>query len=149
MECRVREFDVTMLNDIRRIELESFPNYPYDDKIFLTLHYYQPELFIVAECDGKIVGYACGFISKRGCGHLASIAVDKQYRRKGIGSLLLASFEEKVLALGSRCVELEVSEDNIDAIRFYEKHGYKFVKTLSRYYPDGKNALFMKKTMIS
>lgn len=136
-----------MINDVLRIELESFPDYPYDKKVFLALYYYQPELFIVAECDSKIVGYACGFISKNGCGHLASIAVDKQHRKRGIGSMLLVSFEEKVSSLGLRCIELEVSEDNVEAIRFYEKRGYKFLKVLPNYYPDGKNALFMRKTI--
>lgn len=137
-----------MINDVLRIERESFPNYPYDERVFLTLYLYQPDLFLVVMCDDKIVGYICGFISSKKCGHIASIAVDKNMRGRGLGSMLLSEFEKIVKSLGYKCVELEVSEDNADAIRMYTSNGYVSVYEKPRYYPDGKTAIVMEKELI-
>lgn len=147
MKCAVRPFEPYMMKKILEIELESFPSYPYDETIFITMYYYQPEFFLVAVCDGEVVGYVCGFVSAEGCGHLASIAVSGRFRRRGIGSILLEKFEKRVAGLGLKCVKLEVSEDNYVARTFYERRGYSYKGTIPRYYPDGKSALIMEKNL--
>lgn len=145
MKCVVRRFHPVMLNEVLKIEGESFPAYPYDSAVFLTLYYYNPELFLVAVCEGSVAGYICGFISDSGCGHIASIAVRPDLRGKKIGSSLLETFENEVKRLGYSCVELEVSVDNSIAISFYSRRGYSVIMKIEKYYPDGKDALFMKK----
>jgi len=40
-------------------------------------------------------------------------------------------------------VELQVSVNNQEAISFYSLHGFKKLSTLSKYYPDGSDAIVM------
>lgn len=145
--CIVKRFSVDALNDVVEIEAESFPKYPYDESVFVVLHALYPELFLVAECEGKVVGYACGARELTGCAHLFSIAVRRSHRGAGIGSELLEKFESQARALGASCVRLEVAASNAIAQRFYAKHGYRRIGTVEAYYPDGDDAIIMEKVL--
>ncbi len=55
--------------------------------------------------------------------YLQAIAVDKELRSDGVGSVLLDSFEERARASGSTRLSLDVSAKNERARRFYERRG--------------------------
>ncbi|HWR10356.1 MAG TPA: GNAT family N-acetyltransferase [Rectinemataceae bacterium] len=55
--------------------------------------------------------------------YLKLIAVDTNKRSGGVGSALLAEFEKRTLAIG-KVWTLMVSDFNLGAVAFYEKHGY-------------------------
>jgi len=145
--CSVRRASRKDLNEIQGIELKSF-NYPYSKLTFLTLLVMFPELFLVAVCDNKVVGYVTGAITKEGYCHLFSIAVDPSYRGKGLGGKLLRAFEEVCLSKKVKKVILEVSVINEVALNLYKKHGYRVVKTIPNYYPDS-DAYLMEKDLNS
>lgn len=147
LKCMVKCFSASEVEKVLSIERESFPEYPYDEKILISLSILEPELFLVAYCNGELSGYICGFLSRSGCAHVASIAVKKALRHKGLGSVLLNEFERRSKQLGAHCVELEVSVLNTDAIKFYKSRGYAIEKRIPRYYPDGADAFFMKKKL--
>jgi GNAT superfamily N-acetyltransferase len=46
-------------------------------------------------------------------------------RGRGIGGRLLAFVEEHLVASGFGCLEINVDGDDVDARRFYERHGYR------------------------
>ncbi len=46
-------------------------------------------------------------------------------RSQGIGSALLAAVERLVAHRGGELVEINVDGDDVDARRFYERHGYR------------------------
>lgn len=54
--------------------------------------------------------------------YLQAIAIDKELRGDGIGSLLMGSLEERALASGTVRLALDVSAKNKAARRFYEHH---------------------------
>lgn len=65
---------------------------------------------------------------------IANVAVRKEYQRRGIASeLLLEVFELAKEAMVNN-IFLEVSVKNESAIKLYEKHGYKIVRTIKNYY---------------
>ena len=66
------------------------------------------------------------------------IIVDKTYRKKGIGSMLLSSLEPV------KNITLEVRSNNIPAIDFYTKNGFKKVSIRKKYYKDIDGILMMK-----
>lgn len=57
--------------------------------------------------------------------HIAYISVMESGRRKGVGQKLVEAAEEKCKALGLEHVELIVGVNNVEAMSFYSKCGYK------------------------
>jgi len=74
--------------------------------------------------------------------HIAIISVYKEFRQKGIGSILLLYGEKLAINQGYNYIFGEIRSDNIASIKTCEKHGYKIefevpFKKLSKKY--GKN----------
>lgn len=122
------------LGAVIKIEEKSF-KYPYPPPV---LYNYLSSIFLVAEMDNKIVGYAIGDKERR---IIVSIAVDPHYRNRGIGRTLL----ENILKEMNGTVYLQVRKSNKDAIRFYIKMGFVKEKILKSYYMDGEDAILMFK----
>ena len=65
------------------------------------------------------------------------IAVDKNFRKKGLASKLLNRINDE------RKILLEVSEKNEVAINLYKKNGFKMISMRKNYYLDGSDAIVM------
>ena len=86
---------------------------------------------------------------ERPVGHLVSIAVLPEYRRKGVGSALLAkTIEVMDRVYNVDAIYLEVRVSNAPAIRLYEKFGFKKVRVWRGYYRDGEDAYIMVKRLV-
>ena len=82
-----------------------------------------PDLFLVAEIDGLIVGTVIGgFDGRRGL--IYHLGVLSGYRRSGIGRALMAEVEARLQEKGCLKCYLMVIEDN-DAAQFYEACGWE------------------------
>src|SRR5689334_4489539 len=55
---------------------------------------------------------------------LDELYVVPDVRGRGIGSALLTAAEDEVRRRGAEVVEINVDGDDVDARRFYERHGY-------------------------
>ena len=74
---------------------------------------------------------------------LLNVAVDPDYRRRGIGSRLM----ETLLGAARGGIFLEVAESNTRAIALYRKFGWMEAGIRVGYYNQGKiNAIVMKKS---
>ena len=94
-----------------------------------------PDLFLVAEESGELVGAVLGgFDGRRGL--IYHLAVAKGYRKKGIGARLMDELEQRLRAKGCLRYYLLVTRDNSEAIQFYEKRGWN---NLSDLYIFGKD----------
>lgn len=83
-----------------------------------------PDLFLVAEIDGEIVGSVIGaFDGRRGM--IYHLAVHRDFRGRGIGAALLAEVEDRLKAKGCLKCLLHVFADNTEAIRFYGNRGWR------------------------
>lgn len=78
---------------------------------------------------------------------LYSIAVDDRRRGRGIGGRLLADAEAVAGGRKATVLRLEVREDNLSAIRLYERHGYRLIGTYALYYADKTSALRYEKLL--
>lgn len=137
----IRTVKTEDLKSIYFIERVSFER-PYPSSYLETLAYLSPETFLVVSLDGSIVGYSASVL--RGFeGHIISIAVHPNYRGIGIGEKLLRENIKKLRDLGAKRIVLEVKVDNIQALRLYQKLGFRIVKTLKNYYWDGSDAYRM------
>jgi len=86
-----------------------------------------PDLFLVAEQDEKIIGSVIGaFDGRRGM--VYHLAVDQGFRKQGIGGLLLTEVEKRLQAKGCLKCYLLVVSDNVNAMQFYEENGWREMK---------------------
>jgi len=99
------------------------------------------------ETDGKIIG-ACGIReNKYGSGGYEMdsdyIAVHKDHRKRGLGSMLLKKAEEFVTQQSGRYIHvLSCDIDSYRAARaFYVKHGYRKVAEIPNYYVEGEGRI--------
>ena len=83
----------------------------------------QPDLFLVAEADGQIVGSAmAGYDGHRGWVYY--FGVESGARRHGIGRALMAEVERRVGELGCPKLNLQVRNGNDGATEFYRALGF-------------------------
>lgn len=88
-----------------------------------------PELFVVAESDGRIVGAVLGrFDGRRGW--INHLAVDAAHRRRGLGARLMLEVERRLRAVGCPKVNLHVLATNRGVVAFYESIGYRLTDML-------------------
>lgn len=59
---------------------------------------------------------------------LVVIGVSKNKMKQGIGSLLQVEFEKRAIALGADIMQLSVRKNNTQAIRSYERNGWRIVE---------------------
>lgn len=82
-----------------------------------------PDLFLVAEEDGEIVGTVIGgFDGRRGL--IYHLAVSASFRRRGIGSKLMKEVETRLKAKGCIRSYLLVTTDNHEAMKYYKDLGW-------------------------
>ena len=84
---------------------------------------FDPDLFLVAETDGELVGTAIGgFDGRRGM--IYHLAVDNKIQRQGLGSMLMEELEARLRDRGCLRAYLLVTPENINAMEFYRKRGW-------------------------
>lgn len=59
-----------------------------------------------------------------------TLVVHPAYLNKGVGSLLMEFAKKHAVESGIKTIRLDVSENNLPAIRLYEEHGYTYVTTV-------------------
>lgn len=90
-----------------------------------------------------ILGYG-GFWLMAGEAHISTIAVQPNWRRRGIGELLLVAMLDRATELGAEIATLEVRVSNVTARNLYHKYGFQQVGLRRRYYRDrDEDALIM------
>ncbi|MGA8271457.1 MAG: N-acetyltransferase [Candidatus Sulfotelmatobacter sp.] len=98
--------------------------------------------------DAAVAGFIVAEAGGRARGHVITIDVVSVARRRGVGSLLLRAAEDRLIVAGCRIVELETAVDNLSALSFYKRHGYRVSRTSPNYYSNGVDALVLEKTVI-
>lgn len=142
LNLAVRAVQARDLSAIYELEKMSFRD-PYPPSFIDTLAHLNPETFLVAEENGRIVGYVVAMFQGENLGHIISIAVSPNRRRRGVGSALTLKLLEVLKRLGAESVRLEVRRSNIVAQRFYEKLGFKKAYVIKNYYRDEDAYVFV------
>ncbi len=97
----------------------------------------------------EIVGYG-GFWLMVDEAHISTIAAHRDWRRRGIGELLLAAMIDRAAEIGANIVTLEVRVSNLAAQTLYRKYGFEVTGRRTRYYSDnGEDALIMSTPSIT
>jgi ribosomal protein S18 acetylase RimI-like enzyme len=97
--------------------------------------------------DGALVGFIVGLIEPDHTGHITTLGVAPEYRRRRIAEQMLARVEEGFRRRHVRTVRLEVRSVNTGAQELYRKVGYVVTQRLPRYYSNGGDGLLMIKAI--
>jgi ribosomal-protein-alanine N-acetyltransferase len=151
-EYIIRHCEERDLVSVIEINIIALPEH-YSDYFFESILRELPEAFIIAEINGKTVGYIMckiefgfsnfrklGFVKK---GHVVSVAVLPEHRGKGLGKALMLEGINGVMNRKSDEIYLEVRKSNESAIKMYQKLGFQIKSKLRTYYRDGEDAYLM------
>lgn len=153
---KLRKFVPDDLQKVMNINRVCLPE-NYSDVFFIDLHHKHPETFIVAEENGDIIGYimcrieiglgniGIGGLTRKG--HVVSLAVLPESRRKGVASELLKEAMKGMVNYKAKQIFLEVRVTNGEAISLYKKLGLEVSRTIGGYYSDGEDAYVMSKKL--
>lgn len=147
-EYEIRPLTEKHLKELIRLNMRCFKrgeNYTKHTFSFLlgdpnTLSYR------AATLDDTTVGFIF-IMNSAGVGHITTIGVAPEHRRRGIALKLLAKAEESLLTRGFATVSLEVRVSNVAAQSLYRRLGYSIVQRLGAYYNNGEDAFMMVKSL--
>ena len=92
-------------------------------------------LFLVAEEDGRAIGYVGSRLVCGGC-YMDKVAVHSDHRRGGAASVLLRELIRLVRESDGLFLTLEVRESNLPARRLYERFGFREAGRRRQFYSD-------------
>jgi len=139
---RLRPFSPNDIPAVAGVVRESLRE-NYSATIYLDIHKWWRDGFIVAENEGRIVGFVAGVNNAPYNTRILMLAVLELHRKRGIGSALMDAFLQQCALRGMRTVELEVRVSNETAIGFYKRYGFQIAGTLPRFYTDGEDGYKM------
>ena len=96
---------------------------------------------------GAMVGFVIGLIEPDHTGHITTVGVAPEHRRRHLGQRLMAEVEKGFKKRGVRIVRLEVRSLNIPAQKLYQHLGYAITQRLPKYYSNGGDGLLMLKSL--
>jgi ribosomal-protein-alanine N-acetyltransferase len=141
---KLRKMQPHDIRAIMEIEQASFTA-PWSELSFLNDMYNADSLSKVALIENRVVGYVCTrYVLNEG--HLLNLAVHRDFRRRGIATELMNTVLEELKEKGCTLLYLEVRVSNLDAIKFYERFGFKIASFRRKYYssPTEDGALMMR-----
>ena len=138
----LRRLSLSHLGDIEKIEQNAYPT-PWSRTMFAS-ELAKPTSICLGAFEGtRLVGY---IINSRyvDAWHVMNVAVDPDYRRRGIATRMLEELFELTKDDGRRGYTLEVRVSNTGAIDLYERLGFERRGVRRGYYTDNReDALVM------
>jgi len=146
MDMTIEKATIQDLNEIEKIEVTLEHRILSPATLSSTLNentYY----YFVAKKNNTVVGYLSAELL---VDHfdLLSIAVDNNYRRQSIASCLLNKLLDLCDEIKITDIFLEVRQNNLSAISFYEKIGFEKISVRKNYYTDTNEDAYIYKIVV-
>jgi len=127
--------------EVIAIEGESF-EFPWLDNDFIHCLRQRNCIGMVAEHDDRVVGFMIYELQKARI-HVLNFAVASEYRRRGVGSQMIAKLIGKLSSQRRSRVVLAIRETNLAAQLFFRENGFRAVSVLHDYYADTPEDAYM------
>ena len=137
MEVQIRRLLEADLDQVLEIEPVAFGSKHWSHQSFLTeLANAGGTYFCAVEPEeATVCGYS-GYWLIGDEAHITTLAVHPDYRRLGIGELLLINDIHSAQKAAAKCMTLEVRVSNQPAKELYYKYGFKSMGLRRKYYQD-------------
>lgn len=136
--CTMTYEDLQALKNTLITDFDDFWSYSILEKELSNTN----TTYIVAKQDNKILGFA-GILTILDESNIMNIVTKKNKRNLGIGSLLLSELINISKKLNMNSITLEVNENNIPAIKLYQKYNFQTVGIRKKYYNNIDSAILM------
>ena len=97
--------------------------------------------------EGAMVGFIVGLVEPDSTGHITTVGVAPEHRRRRIANRMLEKVEDGFRRRNVRTVRLEVRSVNTGAQQLYRNLGYIVTQRLPHYYSNGGDGLLMIKAL--
>lgn len=101
----------------------------------------------IVTLNSAMAGFAIGLLEPDHTGHITTIGIAPEHRRRRLASCLMERIEEGFRRRGVRIVRLEVRSSNVSAQKLYTSLGYAVTQRLPKYYSNGGDGLLMVKSI--
>lgn len=142
MQVRESDAQVGVTFHAVRLPRQMRVEYPRDVEQ-LVEDWHRDEAFLVAEADSEVRGYVDLLAMPwQQMGWVANLAVERNYRRRGIATALLRQARQWARQEGLRLLQAEATTKNYPALCLYQKLGFQFCGFNDHYYPNQDIAVF-------
>lgn len=101
----------------------------WDEDALVQLYTTDRETCLVAEANGRVVGFALGQMMEKPrsawrYGWLEWLGVDRGFKRRGVATRLLRQLTNRFIERDARIMLVDTDEQNRPALAFFRKHGF-------------------------
>lgn len=150
-DYRIRALTIKHLDELDALDRRCFTN--GDSYTRHTLEFLLREPNSLAYCvttakTSQMVAFVIAMHEPDGTGHITTIGVAPEHRRRGLAFLLLERAENAFLLRNVRTMRLEVRTNNFGAQQLYARAGYTVAQRMNRYYANGGDGFLMIKSLV-
>lgn len=138
----IRTFTPADLDATIALVSETFERL-FEPSMYMAIHEAWPGGQLVMVDQGRLVGLLLSMKRSNTSGRILVMTVRQELRDQGLGATLLRRFMAQCIEEGLSTVYLEVRLSNEMAQAFYQRFGFRVVRVLPRYYPDGEEGVLM------
>jgi [ribosomal protein S18]-alanine N-acetyltransferase len=149
---RLRSFQMRDLAELHLLDQVCFPREIAYSRAELQYFLTHPKCscWIAEQPEDKLAGFVIferATRHGRPAGHIVTLDVDPDERRRGLGTLLMQTAEEQMKQEGAGVLSLEVAENNAAARQFYRSLGFVTRGRIAKYYGGRVDAEVMEKVI--
>lgn len=145
----IRPLSISQLDECWRLDQRCFVDGEAYSKDTFEYLLTAPEAvaYRVVTSNGLMVGFVIGLIEPDHTGHVTTVGVAPDHRRRNLAKRLMLKAEDGFRRRDVRIVRLEVRSVNISAQQLYLSLGYTVTQRLPKYYSNGGDGLLMVKSL--
>jgi ribosomal protein S18 acetylase RimI-like enzyme len=147
MALDLRAYEPRDFEQLYALDHQCFPKGIAYSRWMLGYFLRMPQASCMVAVEGEAIP---GFIISEEAaplGHVLTLDVAESHRRIGLGTRLLERSEAELAARGVEEMVLETAIENAAGVAFWNRHGYRTVGTLKRYYLGRLDAYKMRKKL--
>ena len=145
----IRSLTISQLDEVWRLDQRCFiDGEAYSRETFdYLLTAPESVSFRAVTAGGLMAGFVIGLVEPDHTGHVTTVGVAPEHRRRNLAKRLMATVEDGFRKRNVRLVRLEVRTLNVAAQKLYESLGYSITQKLPKYYSNGGDGLLMLKSL--
>ena len=101
----------------------------------------------IVAANGDMTGFIFVTMVENGTGHITTVGVAPEHRRRGLGAKMLDTVETALRTRQINTVFLEVRVSNQSAQNLYHRRGYAITQRIQKYYNNGEDGFVMVKSL--